>query len=969
MDSNDSEKMEALVAEALERMEDEGPSALEEICERDPDSADALRVRVEWLLEAGLVETSTLTARDYPERMGDFRLIEPIGQGGMGVVYRAEQVSLGREVALKLVRPEQLYFPGALRRFQQEVTTVAALAHPGIVPIFAVGEAEGVPFFAMEHVSGDSLGAVLKKFKGRDPRQLLGADLPRALGGGDVGGDASSSDLFDGSWPIVCARMIREVAEALEHAHRRGILHRDVKPSNVMVTRGGRVMLVDFGLSSQPSENERTTQTGQRVGTLAYMAPEQLRGERELDARVDVYALGVSLYELLTLRLPQEGISAAQRFASAGDALPADLRKTDSRIPWELETVVQTAADPDPDRRYASAADMARDLTNVLENRPIEARRSSPVLRFRRWVQRHPGSALAGMMLVVGPTLLAVQKIRANATLSEKSVELANSNTQLAGALDEATRQRDVADAARLRAERHFERAYSAVELMLGRVGGEILENVPRAEPIRRALLQDALRLQRELIDDPARDRNQPRLYAATLHRAATLQAELGEFDKALTSLGEEAEVLDALLTGGNDPADEVRRGVLDYRRAEVCRLAGRLERGEAYARDAIERLDRVAERDGGPDSLWPLARARTELAETLASLGRIEANREELDEAAALLYRILEESGGTWEQRRTLAKTLHLMAGYPDSQIWGTGNPYDAVAGEALLYEAIGFRRQLADERPDHPSGLLGVAQSALALGGTLAAQGRFAESDEYHREALAAYEALDADFPARPVYSEGLATTRYCWSLVASAVGREDDRRSLLEGALIEFERLCENNPTSTSYPRRLSITLAQLGHVLHITDTDPARAERLLKRSLEIGIPLWKNHREDADLRMSLAWSTGILATSQVERGDSAGAAATAGGYRLLDPRPVEVVWAAYALARAIAIGRADGTDAETLGRWADEAVELLEEAAYVAPDDPEVRRELVDPAFRAIEGDERYQALLDGLGIDR
>ena len=950
--------IEDLVAEALACIEDEGPAALERLCQRHPDSAAALRVRVEWLLETGLAESVAPESSDYPERLGDFRLIEPIGEGGMGVVYRAEQVSLGREVALKLVRPEQLYFTGALQRFEHEVATVAALAHPGIVPVYAVGEESGVPFFAMEHVRGASLGGVLRHLARRKPQELEGADLLRAFDDLGVESDEQPSTLFDTTWPILCTRMIREVAEALEHAHRRGVLHRDVKPSNIMVTRGGRVMLLDFGLSSSQAGNERRTKTGHRVGTLAYMAPEQLRGESALDARTDVFALGVALYELLTLRLPYDASSEAERLAHAGASVPSNLRRFDPRIPWELEVVVQTAADPDPARRYASAADFARDLDNVLANRPIEARRSSAVLRARRWVQRHPAAALAVAVVALGPSLFALQELRANAALQEKGRELEASNAALGVALSDA-------DTARERAERNFERAYESVELMLSRVGGELLETVPHMAEIRRGLLEDALRLHEELLDDPAAGREQPATYAQTLRRTAALRAELGQLELALTALDDEAAILDALLAEAPDAELEILRGKLDARRAEVHKLLGNFEAAEEFGRLAIARLSQP-ELSGA--ATWVLASARNELADVLSRNDRPEEARAQLREAIDEQHAWIEANGGTWLQRSELAKSLHLMAGFPSTFLAGDTAGYDPRAGEPILVEALELRRALVAERPDDPQGRRNLADTAIALAGTVAAQMRFDESYALHAEALAIYEDLTLSFPDWPVYADGLAAVCVNLSLILATMQRGPERVQLLERAVELYEGLVESAPDSPTYPRNLALALGQLGHALRSTSRDLERIGDLLSHSLEVGLPVWHARPEDRALRTALLWTTGNLAFTRIAQRDAPGAAEAARVYLELEPGPVERLYTAQFISQAIAIGRTTGTDEAQLVEWTEEALALIEQAGGSAGRDPDVRRELIDPALAALRDEERYRGLLALLDLD-
>jgi serine/threonine protein kinase/tetratricopeptide (TPR) repeat protein len=968
----DSSPMEDLLAEALARLEDEGSGALDALCAEHPELAAGLRQRVAWLLGTGLARPEPGAGFRHPERLGDFELLEPLGQGGMGMVFRAQQRSLGRQVALKLVRPEQLYFPEARARFQREVTTVAALAHPGIVPVYAVGEEGGLPYCAMELVHGGSLSGVIGRLFGREPRSLDGADLVAALDALGADPAEQASQLFAGPWPKVCARIAREVAEALEHAHRRGVVHRDVKPSNVMVTRGGRVMLVDFGLSSSAASDERTTRTGAQVGTLAYMSPEQLRGEADVDARADVFALGVTLFELLTLRLPfgAQGPRAASGAEVAG--APA-LRRYDPRIAWELETVVQTAMEPEPGRRYASAQDLADDLTRVLEGRPIEARRSSAWLRARRWVRRHPATAFSIAALVLAPSLLAWQQHRSgraiagkNAEVALANAELGRANAELGDALAAAQRERDAAQAARERAERAFDRSAEAIELMLGRVGGEALEDVPGVEPLRRELLGEALRLHAELLAEPVADARQRALHAATLRRSAAIHALLGDYPAALEALAAEAALLDELIATAPDDEAELKRAQLELRRAELAKLTGGFAAAEAHAREAIARLLELEARaaDPGP-AAWDLARARMELADVLVRAGRPDERGEPLRLALEGLRRSGVAARGSQRERREVARALQLL-GAPPTLVAAMEAPHlppDESLGFLELSESL--RRELVAEQPSDPSARRALAETLISQSVFVASARDFEGAYARLEEAAALYARLREEYPTRPVYADGLAAASLNLGQLAALLERDAERERWLEGAVSGFESLVELVPDSAPYRRNLGLALGQLGQVE--IARDPARAALRLARSLELLVPLWRAAPTDRNLRLAIGWTHSRLAEAHRARGDARAIAAVAERLLELDPPPIELAYAAQILARAVAAAPAAAVDEAQAEAWRAQAFELLAAALEAAPEDSAVRAEVASPELAALAGDPRYRELIEFFGL--
>jgi outer membrane protein OmpA-like peptidoglycan-associated protein len=310
--------------------------------------------------------------------LGEFRILRTIGRGGMGIVYEAEQPSLRRRIALKVLPPALARDPRFTARFRREAEAAGRLRHPNIIPVYSVGEVGGTPFFAMEMVDGLSLAAVI-----------------RARAAGKPEGEAPGGR----PWRAWVVEVASKVADALECAHREGILHRDVKPSNVLLEPDGTPRLTDFGLAMD-LEAAGLTQPGESPGTLPYMSPEQAaRREQPLDGRTDVYSLGVTLYEALTLRLPYAGATLPDVIVALhrGDVVPP--RRLDPGMPPELEEVLLRALRREPKERYATAAEFAEDLRRIA---PVLTGERAPGTLVasrgrsrRRWILAGTGVALA----------------------------------------------------------------------------------------------------------------------------------------------------------------------------------------------------------------------------------------------------------------------------------------------------------------------------------------------------------------------------------------------------------------------------------------------------------------------------------------------------------------------------------------------------------------------------------------------
>ncbi len=354
-----------------------------------------------------LVEGFALPQIAAGHQLDDFVIEEQIGAGGMGIVYRARQLSLNRCVALKVLPPHLRYSENAQTRFQREVEAAARLGHPNIVAVYTMGEDNGTIYYAMELIDGPALSEVIESLKRHPlpelqtcmanmvPTSQLQASTRSRAGDVTVVPERPVAQKVD--LELLCrgkdyfdaiATVIANVADGLQYAHDMKVIHRDVKPSNLLLSADGEIHIGDFGLARITHE-PGLTRTGEMIGTPYYMAPEQVLPTGVVDERTDVYALGATLYELLTLRPPFGGERREQVISQIGNAEPVLPRTINRLVPRDLETICLKTLEKNPSRRYQSAEELAADLRRYVGCHPILARPLSPLGRSVRWVQRH----------------------------------------------------------------------------------------------------------------------------------------------------------------------------------------------------------------------------------------------------------------------------------------------------------------------------------------------------------------------------------------------------------------------------------------------------------------------------------------------------------------------------------------------------------------------------------------------------
>jgi WD40 repeat protein len=378
---------------------------------RNRDAIEQIARPIQEALPETIGATRVADARTRIRYFGDYELIDEIARGGMGVVYRARQVSLNRIVAVKMILAGQLASEADVQRFKREAEAAAGLDHPNIVPIYEVGEHDRQHYFSMKLIEGGSLAA---------DRRSAGADLRSA------------------------AKQVAAVARAVHHAHQRGILHRDLKPGNILIDSEGRPHVTDFGLAkhvaSDPHGAAPVTQTGAIVGTPAYMAPEQVRAEKQLTIGVDIYSLGAILYELITGRQPFQAATPFDLFRDIMECEPTPPHSLHSGVDRDLETICLTCLHKQPERRYASAAALADDLERWLRGDLIVARPATSMERLIRWTRRRPAVAALVAVSMAAAIALLVGGIYYNARLQFLLDEVANRQAALDGAREAAHR-------------------------------------------------------------------------------------------------------------------------------------------------------------------------------------------------------------------------------------------------------------------------------------------------------------------------------------------------------------------------------------------------------------------------------------------------------------------------------------------------------------------------------------------------
>jgi tetratricopeptide (TPR) repeat protein/tRNA A-37 threonylcarbamoyl transferase component Bud32 len=702
--------------------------------------------------------------------IGDYELLSVLGQGGMGVVYKAKQISLNREVALKMIRNSELASEDQIRRFQNEAEIVALFDHPAIVPIYEVGIHGDQRYFSMKLIDGAGLDKRIK-----------------------------SSPLD----PRVAAELVAEVAEAIHHAHQRGLLHRDLKPANILVDAEGRPHVTDFGLAKRMEEKSGLTMSGEIMGTPAYMAPEQAMGRNsEITTASDVYGLGGILYAAITGREPFQGNTLLETLHKVRASAPDKPTRIDKKIPRDLEVICLKCLEKDPKRRYASAQEVADDLHRWLNGEPIVARPVNAAARSWMWCKRRPALAALG-----GALALAI----------------------IAGVIGVAWQwraavfQRNEAVAARDAAQKNAQLASTQATLALSTIQDLIADvknnlSVPNVYELKMALLHNAQAHIESVaaVYDKSNNSKEATLLAIDL-QLAEIYKQLGQSEKAAVFAGRSLDIAKArvIIKENNDPSRQNLALVYWFRGLLYEEFGRNMKAALNENQEALKIFQDIDSHPNNNPGAFPLnkkivradlAEANTRVAADYLRIGDIEDAAEGFRKAYDLRQELVRSFPNDPKAKQDLSYSTLALA----SVSFLSGNPAQA---EDYYRQTLQWREKMFTEESKDQNVLASLADVISEIGEFKLKTGDLPESRKRLERSREIRTALVKADPRNAVLRRNLAMALYLLGNLGDREGNQKFALGSFEAARKLGQELVDEDPHND---KRLMELMEQLAHV---------------------------------------------------------------------------------------------------------------------------------------------------------
>ena len=746
------------------------------------------------------------------QQLGDYQLVQEIGRGGMGIVYEARQLSLGRRVAIKILPFAAVLDPKQIARFTREAQAAAQLHHPHIVPIYAVGCERGVHYYSMQLIDGQTLEQALRQLRGEASDGVEATET--FLGGQQASASAKIQDAAsterssltkrafatDGSlrgkaYHRRCVEIMVHAAEALQHAHDYGVIHRDIKPSNLLIDARGKAWVTDFGVARLQND-AGVTATGDVIGTLRYMSPEQAAGNSVLiDHRSDVYSLGVTLYEMLTLKHPHSGVGQRDLVRHIESVEPRRPRSIDASIPVDLEKIIHKSIAKSREQRYQSAGEFAQDMQRFLDGKPVLAKPPSLVERASKWASRHR-TLVASCLLLMTVTLIATTT--ASILVIREQFKTRRSQQQAAA---------------------RFEKAREVVD-RLGTSFAAQLADVPGAEDAQVVLLNETLQyyleFAREATDDPSLQTDLAKTYLSM----GRIHEQINGDRPALAAFREARVRFSDLVDSAPANSEHLRGLGLSWNNI------GLILSRQSQADEATKALEQAAHAHRQAIDIWPTdATHQADLALVFCNLGH------------------------------------HLTAD-------------DRVQAESYYHQAIYLLRDILEKVPDEMNVQSHLALVYNNLSRLQAGHDNPA-SEQNTRESLRIQADLVARWPGNLRFQSDLALSWNNLGAFEKNNGQPDKARQSYQRAIDIRTHLARQQPSVRQHQRDLAISYNNLGMLEHGQDNLFA-CRAALTESQRMLSAMVQRDPTDPSLRSSLAGVFNNLGTCVEQLGELENAA---------------------------------------------------------------------------------------------